>query len=313
MSFKEFKDQYGYNSNQWYQFENHRWIKMSERKQQEVLANLAESDLSKAKDELWIKQFDTNPNLVCFKNGVYDLTSGRLRKGTPNDYISKSTGIDYVDYHPYNKHMMEITNYLFQLFTDNETVKYMLIMLGGTLDGYHTTDLFHIWLGNKKDMGRFIEFFQSSVGDYTYTTDIFDLDNQDKTPSMDLLENTEHSIFSNLDHSKKLNVPLVKDIVSGNWGVYFKAPAGGPADLNTMIRFRKCAKPIICSTQMPVLPKDDVGCWMRLRIVTFEPSEIIPCKEWKSTFVSMLLHYHQNYKDYELKPTKSMCATFNNF
>jgi len=35
----------------------------------------------------------------------------------------------------------------------------MLIMLGGTLDGYHTTDLFHIWLGNKKDMGRFIEFF----------------------------------------------------------------------------------------------------------------------------------------------------------
>ena len=40
---------------------------------------------------------DENPMLISFKNGVYDFEQEIFRDGIPEDYISKSTNIDYIE------------------------------------------------------------------------------------------------------------------------------------------------------------------------------------------------------------------------
>ena len=51
----------------------------------------------KAKIQVRSDPFDLNPNLVGFKNGVYDLETSEFRDGVPDDYVSKAVGYDYDD------------------------------------------------------------------------------------------------------------------------------------------------------------------------------------------------------------------------
>ena len=41
-------------------------------------------------------KLDANPYLMCFNNYVIDFKAKTHRKGKPDDYISKSTNIDYI-------------------------------------------------------------------------------------------------------------------------------------------------------------------------------------------------------------------------
>ena len=61
-------------------------------------------------DKDFVKNMDTNKYLLCFNNGVVDFKTKTFRDGYPQDYITKSTGINYVAYNP---EMYKIGNELF--------------------------------------------------------------------------------------------------------------------------------------------------------------------------------------------------------
>ena len=44
------------------------------------------------------EKLHSNPNLLGFTNGVYDLDSGEFRDGQPEDCISNSTRIEYREF-----------------------------------------------------------------------------------------------------------------------------------------------------------------------------------------------------------------------
>ena len=44
----------------------------------------------------FIEKMDQNPYLLGFKNGVIDFKEKRFRQGYPEDYITKSTKMDYM-------------------------------------------------------------------------------------------------------------------------------------------------------------------------------------------------------------------------
>ena len=43
-----------------------------------------------------LNKLDSNPELLCFNNGVFDFSDGRFREARPDDYLSKCTNIDYI-------------------------------------------------------------------------------------------------------------------------------------------------------------------------------------------------------------------------
>jgi len=47
-------------------------------------------------DDTFIEKLDKNNNLLHFLNGVYDLQSNELREGSPDDFISLSTNINFI-------------------------------------------------------------------------------------------------------------------------------------------------------------------------------------------------------------------------
>ncbi len=67
-------------------------------------------------DENFVRNMDTNKYLLCFNNGVVDFVNKVFREGYPEDYITKTTRINYVPYEDTNpewiKTSEEITKFI---------------------------------------------------------------------------------------------------------------------------------------------------------------------------------------------------------
>lgn len=50
-------------------------------------------------DKDFIKKLDSNPNLIGFENGIFDLRTGLLKVPSREDYVSLSTGYDYKEFY----------------------------------------------------------------------------------------------------------------------------------------------------------------------------------------------------------------------
>lgn len=81
-----------------------------------------------------------DPYLVAFKNGVYDFYNDVFRDGNPEDYISISTPIEYIDYgsidHP---DVIEVDDFFQKVFPDTNVRDYFLnqacqVFVGGNHD-----------------------------------------------------------------------------------------------------------------------------------------------------------------------------------
>jgi phage/plasmid-associated DNA primase len=75
-------------------------VKMCDISMRLVSTNDKKNIMTEAKelfhDPDFIEKLDTNPYLMCFENGVVDFKEKTFRRGYPEDYLSKSTCIDYI-------------------------------------------------------------------------------------------------------------------------------------------------------------------------------------------------------------------------
>jgi phage/plasmid-associated DNA primase len=85
-------------------------------------------------------QFDGYPNLLGFENGLFDLDKNEFREREFNDYITQSTGYDYIqpnyetpEYHGQRETLIEIFE---DIFPDEAERNYVLQMLASSLDGH---------------------------------------------------------------------------------------------------------------------------------------------------------------------------------
>ena len=70
-------------------------------------------------DTEFIDKVDANPKLLCFNNGVYDFEHKIFRKGKPDDYLSKSTNINYVklDKVKHKNSINELNDFMVQIIS----------------------------------------------------------------------------------------------------------------------------------------------------------------------------------------------------
>jgi P4 family phage/plasmid primase-like protien len=111
-----------------------------------------ENIMNECKRLFYIEKFeeklDSKCHLVGFENGVYDLDAQEFRDGSPEDYISFSTGINYIPYNPNHQFAIEVQTFLKQVLPKDHIRQYVLTLFASFLNGHIKEERFHIWTGS---------------------------------------------------------------------------------------------------------------------------------------------------------------------
>lgn len=116
-----------------------------------------------------------HPNLVCFTNGVYDLSTGTFREGRPGDYCHINTKYQYRTFTPTDNKVVQLEHILASILINQDerdyVLKYLATSLQGTQSAITSDDRFcQIWLGLSGDGREFLaKLITYTFGDYVRT------------------------------------------------------------------------------------------------------------------------------------------------
>lgn len=258
-------------------------------------------------------KLDANPKLLGFENGVYDLENDEFREGRPEDYVSLSTGINYIEYDVDNPYIEDIDEFMRKVLVNDNVRHYVLTLFASILDGTNRDEKFHIWTGSGSNgKSKIVELFQHTIGEYACIFNV-SLLTQKRVGSnatnseLAIAKGKRFGILQEPEENERLNVGLMKELTGGDQiqcRCLFKEP----------IKFKPMFKMILTCNHMPSIPPDDGGTWRRIRRVEYtskftdtpDPDneyEFQIDRElgykfemWKETFMVMLLKYYKVYK-----------------
>lgn len=274
--------------------------------------------LFKTHDTHFYKNLDANPYLIGFNNGVYDFTKGgenflygKFRKGNIHDYITYSTGYDYIPYDEHNSTIKDIYEFLSKIITNKDVRNYLLKILGKSLLGI-PDEKFFIFTGVSGANGKstLINFLELALGEYMVSVDTSLLTNKRSnassvSPDIIRIKGRRIIAFQEPEHNDKLRTGILKQF-SGNDSIIARDLYKSP------ISFKIQATMIMCCNDLPTITSCDGGTWRRIRVIDFnsrfcenpkKPNEFLidpTIKEklntWKPYLISILLHYYTLYK-----------------
>ncbi len=264
-------------------------------------------------DEKFEEELDSNDNLLHFLNGIYDLDENKFREGYPEDNITLSTGINYLEHldaDDYDK-MSKVEELINQILPIERVRNYVLNLLSSFLHGSNKEQKFHIWTGvgsNGKSM--LIDFYKKTIGGYYGSMPITSL-TQGRAGSetaSPVLAETRGKRFISLDEAEsddQIKVGFMKQMTGGDEITARKLHA-------SPITFKPKFKLVLTCNELPKIPSDDDGTWRRIRVVEFiskfcdnpDPRKQYEflidrtltnkLEEWCEIFMYMLIQYYQN-------------------
>lgn len=94
---------------------------------------------------------DTNPNLMCFENGVFDCENMEFREGLPTDYCTKSTRYNYKEYKYNHPRVKYVLSYMKQVFVDDNIRHYIENFMGSSIRGENIDAVLSIFTGTGRN------------------------------------------------------------------------------------------------------------------------------------------------------------------
>ena len=241
-------------------------------------------------DKKFLNKLDTNPDLLCFKNGILDMENKLFRKGDPNDYVSLSTNTNYIPIDPENEDHMrikgEIINFMEQLFPNPNLNKYMWEHLASTLRGKNRNQTFNIYTGSGRNgKSKLVTLMGMVLGDYKGSVPLTLITRERSslgsvTPEVAQLQGIRYAVMQEPSKKTKLNEGPMKELVGED-------PIQGRALYKDTVTFIPQFKLVVCTNHLFDITSNDDGTWRRIRIVDFEarfvdePSEDPADKEFK--------------------------------
>jgi P4 family phage/plasmid primase-like protien len=258
-------------------------------------------------------KLDSNPELLCFNNGVYDFHEGCFREPRPDDYLSKCTNINYIeltDLHTPIVH--EIETFLHQLFPEPELYDYMFDFLACTLNGTSNgkNQKFNMWIGDGANgKSVLITLMEAVLGDYKVdvpTSLITEKRARVGQHSGELLDTkgARLAVINEPTKGEKINEGVMKQLTSNTDKVTARA----------MYKEHETFVPQCCwvlaSNVLMEVGSNDHGTWRRIDAVPFkslftanpvkndplkpyqfpiDPEIINKFDSWKEVFASMLI------------------------
>ena len=220
-------------------------------------------------DESFLEEQDNNPYLLGFANGIYDFQEGIFRPGRPEDYVVKSTNIDYIPIEKANKKTVkEINEFMEQLFPVKELREYMWQHLASTLIGTNDNQTFNIYNGNGRNGKSVLVTLMTKVlGEYKGTvpiTLITQKRNSIGSTSSEVvaLKGTRYAVMQEPSKGDRINEGIMKEITGGD-------PIQGRALFKDSITFKPQFKLVVCTNTLFEIKSNDDGTWRRIRVVEF--------------------------------------------
>ena len=266
-------------------------------------------------DAEFINKLDDNRDLICFNNGVFDLSKMKFRDGIQKDYLSLCTNTDYKPYDPKDKSIEELNKYFSQVFIEEDMREYVKLLLCSYIQGHVPDEKFHIWTGTgANSKSKLIELFSSCLGDYAGIFPVSLLTQKRSacgvaSPEMAKAKGKRFMTFSEAEEGDQIRVGLMKELTGGDLITarpLFKEP----------IEFKPQFKLLLTCNKLPHIPSSDGGTWRRLRVVPFKSkftSKPDPKKKnefkidtnlsknfevWRETLMSLLINKFSDYKRY---------------
>tara|TARA_B110000259_G_scaffold186257_1_gene237043 strand:+ start:2336 stop:4939 length:2604 start_codon:yes stop_codon:yes gene_type:complete len=262
--------------------------------------------------EKFEEKLDSKCNLIGFNNGVYDLETYEFRDGQPDDYISFSTGIDYLEYKIDDPINLEIIEFIDQILPKKEMKIYLLKLFASFLSGNIKDEKFHIFTGTGANgKSKIIELFQNSFGDYCGQFNVTLLTQKrvksnETNSELAQAKGKRFMVLQEPCEDEKINTGFMKELTGGDKiiarGLY-KDP----------MEFKPQFSIVLTCNHLPNVPSDDGGTWRRLRVVQYGSKFIenpnpdnqnefkidtelsLKFDGWKENFMTILIDYYKKY------------------
>lgn len=271
-----------------------------------------------SEDKNFIKNIDDNPYLLGFTNGVYDLKKFEFRDGRPEDYITMSTGYNYIS--KPSKHMPALMKFLQDIQPNEKNRDYLLKYVSTGLTGVNKKEIITILSGTKRNgKSKFADLIKYTLGDYCVELKNNALTSPEPepdspAPSLKKLNKKRMGYASEPSKSGKINNSFYK-FITGNDSITVR----GLYESKETV-FKPTLKLMLLCNKIPSFDdNDDPAVWERTVCIEFptrfvyEPKlpnekqrndnllEELPL--WKQDMMLILIEYYRKFLAEDLKPT----------
>ena len=223
-------------------------------------------------DGEFARSMDTNKHLLCFNNGVVDFNKKIFREGYPEDYITKTTRINYIKYDLENVEIKETTNdineFMEKLFPVPDLLRYMWDHLASCLIGSNKNQTFNVYHGSGSNGKSIIADLMSvTLGEYKGTVPITLVTEKrgligGTSDEVLKLKGVRYAVMQEPSKGVKLNEGIMKELTGGDpiqaRGLYSESEIFEP-------QFNL----VVCTNNLFDIESNDDGTWRRIRKCDF--------------------------------------------
>ena len=222
-------------------------------------------------DEHFLKKLDSDPYLIAFHNGIYDLKNHIFREGTPNDCVSLKMNINYRnDLTHESPEVKMVTDFFEKIFPDNDVRTYFIDTSCDVFIGGNFNKIVQVWTGDG-DNGKSItqSIFEQMLGCYAVklpTSLIVGKRTQSSAACPELVRagnGVRLAVLQEPDQKDTINVGILKEL-SGNDTFFARGLFKEGGEINPMFKL------VLICNEPPKLPHNDRATWNRIRVIPFE-------------------------------------------
>jgi Megaviricetes DNA primase len=238
-------------------------------KDQKTGTTLVKTCARKMYDRKFEESLDSNPYLIGFDNGVFDLEIGIFRKGAPDDRVTMSTGYNYNSKHPDEDTIDAIEDLIAKIQPEEYMRVYIYLFFASCLDGKNRDQAFRIFTGsggNGKSV--IVKLFELALGEYYGVLPPAVLTMKDRgpdnaSPFLAVTRGKRAIAIHETENDASIQLGKMKGITGGD-KITARKLFGDPFDFTPQFKLF-----LVCN-KLPKIPSDDGGTWRRIRVTPFE-------------------------------------------
>lgn len=221
-------------------------------------------------DPNFLKNIDENRDLLCFENGVYDLKRGCLRDGSPDDYITLSTGRKYEVFSYEDYDITQLEEYLRKVFVNPRIREYFEYFVCSCFQGGNRNKILAFFTGNSHGgKSMIVRLLEIIFGDYaiSFPRETF-IEGRggvagNARPDLARIRGKRVGFGKELAKNETLNIGMCK-LMTGNDSMFVRNLYEKGSDVKPMFTL------IIMCNDPPKIPEHDEAMWERVKCIEFQ-------------------------------------------